>query len=205
LKSAASAILLALMLGIPSAPLAALRHNSAADYVSMAWPSSASPSRPSSCCRFLGLLFGIYLHWLPVRRLEPDRYVICCCPHCPWAASLERDRPGWVRASMLELLSSPFIRTAFAKGLPLHTVDSASCHATRAAAVASFLVPAVESIMTGSLVVDPSRDCRHRRYNVPGCAEPRLHPGPRHGDHLFDLAIVMVLLVDLLYAWLDRE
>ncbi len=58
------------------------------------------------------------------------------------------------RGNMLEVLRSPFIRTAFAKGLPLSVVILR--HALRPALmpVAGYLAPAVASIMTGSLVVE---------------------------------------------------
>ncbi len=65
------------------------------------------------------------------------------------------------RGSMLEVLRSHFIRTAIAKGLPLHTVILR--HALRPALVpvAGYLAPAVASIMTGSLVVEiDRRTCR---------------------------------------------
>jgi oligopeptide transport system permease protein len=109
-----------------------------------------------------------------------------------------------VRASMLDVLGSHFIRTAFAKGLPLRTVILR--HALRPALlpVAGFLAPAVASIMTGSLVVESIA-------GLPGIGR-YLVQGALNRDYTLvmgmvilysTLLIVMGLLVDLLYAWLD--
>jgi len=153
---------------------------------------------------FLGLLFGIYLHWLPVAGWEPGSIRHLLLPTIALALPPLSVIARLVRASMLELLSSPFIRTAFAKGLPLHTVILR--HAMRPALlpVASFLVPAVASIMTGSLVVESIA-------GLPGIGRYMVQ-GALNRDYTLvlgmviiysTLLIVMGLLVDLLYAWLD--
>jgi oligopeptide transport system permease protein len=109
-----------------------------------------------------------------------------------------------VRASMLEVLRSHYIRTAVAKGLPLHTVILR--HALRPALlpVASYLPPAVASIMTGSLVVESIA-------GLPGIGRYMVQ-GALNRDYTLVLGMVIIystllilmgLLVDLLYAWLD--
>src|SRR6266404_5745185 len=108
------------------------------------------------------------------------------------------------RANMLEVLHSQFIRTAVAKGLPLHTVILR--HAMRPALlpVASYLAPAVASIMTGSLVVESIA-------GLPGIGRYMVQ-GALNRDYTLvlgmviiysTLLIVMGLIVDLSYAWLD--
>ena len=198
------AILLALMLGIPIGTFAALRHNSAADYVSMTLAVVGVAIPTFVVLPFLGLLFGIYLHWLPVAGWEPGSIRHLLLPTIALALPPLSVIARLVRASMLELLSSPFIRTAFAKGLTLHTVILR--HAMRPALlpVASFLVPAVASIMTGSLVVESIA-------GLPGIGRYMVQ-GALNRDYTLvlgmviiysTLLIVMGLLVDLLYAWLD--
>jgi oligopeptide transport system permease protein len=198
------AILLALMLGIPIGTFAALRHNSAADYVSMTLAVVGVAIPTFVVLPFLGLLFGIYLHWLPVAGWEPGSIRHLLLPTIALALPPLSVIARLVRASMLELLSSPFIRTAFAKGLPLHTVILR--HAMRPALlpVASFLVPAVASIMTGSLVVESIA-------GLPGIGRYMVQ-GALNRDYTLvlgmviiysTLLIVMGLVVDLLYAWLD--
>jgi oligopeptide transport system permease protein len=198
------ALVLALGLGIPIGTFAALRHNSAADYATMAFAVIGIAIPSFVVLPFLGLLFGIYLHWLPVAGWEPGsiRHLVLpvialCLPPLAYIARL-------TRGSMLELLRSPFIRTAFAKGLPLSVVIRR--HALRPALmpVAGYLAPAVAAIMTGSLVVETIA-------GLPGIGR-YLVQGALNRDYTLvmgmviiysTLLIVMGLVVDLLYAWLD--
>jgi oligopeptide transport system permease protein len=153
---------------------------------------------------FLGLLFGIYLHWLPVAGWEPGSIPHLVLPVVALALPPLSVIARLTRANMLEVLRSHFIRTAVAKGLPLHTVILR--HALRPALlpVASYLAPAVASIMTGSLVVESIA-------GLPGIGRYMVQ-GALNRDYTLvlgmviiysTLLIVMGLVVDLLYAWLD--
>jgi oligopeptide transport system permease protein len=198
------AIVLALMLGIPIGTFAALHRNSAADYAAMSLAVVGIAIPTFVVLPFLGLLFGIYLHWLPVAGWEPGSIRHLVLPVAALALPPLAVIARLVRASMLELLGSPFIRTAIAKGLPLRTVILR--HAMRPALlpVASFLVPAVASIMTGSLVVESIA-------GLPGIGRYMVQ-GAINRDYTLVLGMVIIystllilmgLLVDLLYAWLD--
>jgi oligopeptide transport system permease protein len=198
------AMVLALSLGIPLGTFAALHHNSAADYATMSLAVVGIAIPSFVVLPFLGLLFGVYLHWLPVAGWEAGSIrhlalpvIVLTLPPLAYIARL-------TRGSMLEVLRSHFIRTAFAKGLPLHTVILR--HALRPALmpVASYLVPAVASIMTGSLVVESIA-------GLPGIGR-YLVQGALNRDYTLVLGMVIIystlligmgLLVDLLYAWLD--
>jgi oligopeptide transport system permease protein len=198
------AMVLALSLGIPLGTFAALHHNSAADYATMSVAVVGIAIPSFVVLPFLGLLFGVYLHWLPVAGWEAGSIrhlalpvIALTLPPLAYIARL-------TRGSMLEVLRSHFIRTAFAKGLPLHTVILR--HALRPALtpVASYLVPAVASIMTGSLVVESIA-------GLPGIGRYLLQ-GALNRDYTLVLGMVIIysslligmgLLVDLLYAWLD--
>jgi len=153
---------------------------------------------------FLGLLFGVYLHWLPIAGWEPGSIRHLALPTLALALPPLAYIARLTRGSMLEVLRSHFIRTAFAKGLPLRTVILR--HALRPALVpvVSFLVPAVASIMTGSLVVESIA-------GLPGIGR-YLVQGALNRDYTLVLGMVIIystlligmgLLVDLLYAWLD--
>ena len=63
---------LALALGIAIGIFAALRHNTPADYVTMSLAVVGIAIPSFVALPFLGLVFGIYLHWLPVAGWEPD-------------------------------------------------------------------------------------------------------------------------------------
>jgi len=204
LELGAAALALALGLGIPAGIFAALHHNSTADYAAMSLAVAGIAIPSFVVLPFLGLLFGIHLHWLPVAGWEPGSLRHLLLPVLALALPPLSVIARLVRASMLDVLGSPFIRTAFAKGLPLHTVITR--HALRPALlpVAGFLAPAVASIMTGSLVVESIA-------GLPGIGR-YLVQGALNRDYTLvmgmvilysTLLIVMGLLVDLLYAWLD--
>ena len=195
---------LALILGVPIGTFAALHHNRAADYAAMSLAVVGIAIPSFVVLPFLGLLFGIYLHWLPVAGWEPGSIRHLALPVIALALAPLSVIARLVRGSMLEVLRSHFIRTAFAKGLPLHTVLLR--HALRPALlpVASYLPPAVASIMTGSLVVESIA-------GLPGIGRYMVQ-GALNRDYTLvmgmviiysTLLIVMGLLVDLLYAWLD--
>ena len=198
------ALSLALAIGIPLGTLAALRHNSAADYATMSLAVIGIAIPPFVVLPFLGLFFGVYLGWLPVAGWEPGsiRHLVLpvialCLPPLAYIARL-------TRGSMLEILRSQFIRTAFAKGLPLHVVILRHAMRPVLLPVASYLAPAGASIMTGSLVVESIA-------GLPGIGR-YLVQGALNRDYTLVMGMVIIysalliamgLLVDLLYAWLD--
>jgi oligopeptide transport system permease protein len=198
------AMVLALLSGIPLGIFAALRHNLAADYLTMSVAVMGIAIPSFVVLPFLGLVFGIKLHWLPVAGWEPNspRYLLLpvialALPPLAYIARM-------TRGSMLEVLRTDFIRTARAKGLPLYSI--VMTHALRPALlpVAGYLVPAVASIMTGSLVVESIA-------GLPGIGR-YLVQGALNRDYTLVLGMVIIystlligmgLLVDLLYVWLD--
>jgi oligopeptide transport system permease protein len=198
------ALSLALMLGVPVGIFAALRHHSAADFAAMSLAVVGIAIPTFVVLPFLGLLFGIYRHWLPVAGWEPGSPSHLVLPVIALALPPLSVIARLVRAGMLESLRSHFIRTAVAKGLPLHTVILR--HALRPALLplAGYLAPAVASIMTGSLVVESIA-------GLPGIGRYMVQ-GALNRDYTLvlgmvivysTLLIVMGLIVDLLYAWLD--
>jgi oligopeptide transport system permease protein len=198
------AMTLALLIGIPLGTFAALHHNSAADYATMSLAVAGIAIPAFVVLPFLGLLFGVYLHWLPVAGWEPGSIRHLVLPVITLALTPLAYIARLTRGSMLEVLRSHYIRTAFAKGLPLHTVILR--HALRPALtpVASYLVPAVASIMTGSLVVESIA-------GLPGIGR-YLVQGAINRDYTLVLGMVIIystlligmgLAVDLLYVWLD--
>jgi oligopeptide transport system permease protein len=204
LELGAIAMMLAMALGVPIGTFAALHHNRAADYATMALAVAGVAVPSFVVLPFLGLLFGIHLHWLPVAGWEPGSVRDLVLPVAALTLPPLSVIARLARAEMLEVLRSHFIRTAVAKGLPLHTIVVR--HALRPALlpVASYLGPAVASIMTGSLIVESIA-------GLPGIGRYMVQ-GALNRDYTLvmgmvivysALLIVMGLLVDLLYAWLD--
>jgi oligopeptide transport system permease protein len=198
------AMALALLLGVPIGTFAALHHNSPADYATMSLAVVGIAIPTFVVLPFLGLLFGIYLHWLPVAGWEPGSIRHLVLPVAALALPPLGVIARLTRANMLEVLRSHFIRTATAKGLPLRAVILR--HAMRPALlpVASYLAPAVASIMTGSLVVESIA-------GLPGIGRYMVQ-GALNRDYTLVMGMVIIysallilmgLVVDLLYAWLD--
>jgi oligopeptide transport system permease protein len=198
------AMALALILGIPIGTFAALHHNRAGDYATMSLAVVGIAIPSFVVLPFLGLLFGIHLHWLPVAGWEPGSIRHLMLPVVALALPPLSVIARLVRASMIEVLRSHFIRTAVAKGLPLHTVILR--HALRPALLpmAGYLAPAVASIMTGSLVVESIA-------GLPGIGRYMVQ-GALNRDYTLVMGMVIIystlliltgLVVDLLYAWLD--
>jgi oligopeptide transport system permease protein len=204
LEIGAIAMALALAIGVPLGTWAAVRRDSVGDHATMAL-SVAGIAVPSFVLLpFLGLVFGIRLHWLPVAGWEPLSVPHLLLP----VVALTLPPLGVItrltRANMLEVLRSPYIRTARAKGLSLRAILLR--HALRPALlpVASYLAPAAASIMTGSLVVESIA-------GLPGIGRYMVQ-GALNRDYTLVLGMVVIystllivlgLLVDLLYAWLD--
>jgi len=200
----AVAMLIAVGVGVAVGTLAALRRRSWTDHLAMTLAVAAIAIPSFVLLPFLGLLFGLYLHWLPVAGWEPGAWRDVVLP----VAVLSLPPLGVVarltRASMQEALGSGFVRTALAKGLPLRTVILR--HALRPALVpvAGYLAPALATILTGSLVVETIA-------GIPGIGR-YLVEGALNRDYTLVLGMVVVystlligmgLIVDALYLWLD--
>ncbi|PHR57398.1 MAG: oligopeptide ABC transporter permease OppB [Robiginitomaculum sp.] len=203
-----SAMLLAMVLGGILGSFAALRQNSGADYVIMGFSTTGISIPPFVTGPVLALIFGIYLHWLPTGGLDRGRMTFShlllpvITLALPQIAIISR----LTRASMIEVLSSNFIRTAHAKGLAEHTVLFG--HAMRAAVLplVSYAGPATAALLTGTLVVE-------QIFALPGIGRQFIM-GALQRDYTVVMGVVILyaaliilfnLLADLLYGVLDPK
>lgn len=147
------AILVALALGGTAGVIAALKPNTAQDYI----PMSAAMIGICMPTFLLGpvliLIFGIWLEWLPVSGwgdLPGDKILPSFTLGAAYAAYVAR----LSRGGMLEVLSQDYIRTAIAKGLPKHIVVLK--HGLRGGMmpVVAYLGPAFAGILSGSFVIE---------------------------------------------------
>jgi oligopeptide transport system permease protein len=199
-----TAILLAVLLGIPSGLAAALWRRTTVDYgisslvvLGMALPAFVIGP-------VLALVFGVYLQWLPVAGWEegsPRHYVL---PALTLALPVTAYVARLTRASLLDVLRANFIRTARARGLGTWRILWR--HALRPALlpVVSYLGPATAFVVTGSLVVETV-------FGLPGTGR-YLVQGAINRDYTLVMGMVIVygtlvlllnLIADLAYGWLD--
>jgi oligopeptide transport system permease protein len=204
LKLGSAALLLALLLGIPIGAFAALRRNSAADTAVMTLVVAGLAVPSFVVLPLLGLLFGIYLHWLPVAGWEQGSVSDLVLPIAALALPPLAYIARLTRGSMIDVLQSGYVRTAVSKGLPMRTVISRHVLRPALIPVAGYLAPAAASILTGSLVVESIA-------GLPGIGR-YLVQGALNRDYTLVLGMVILysalliamgLVVDLLYAWLD--
>ncbi len=150
---AINAMIVALIIGISAGLIAALRPNTAQDYIPMS-AAMIGICMPSFLMGpLLVLVFGIWLEWLPVSGWgysAGDKILPSITLGATYAAYIAR----LSRGGMLEVLSQDFIRTARAKGIPETIIVFK--HALRGGLlpVVSFLGPAIAGLLSGSFVVE---------------------------------------------------
>jgi oligopeptide transport system permease protein len=199
-----TALLLAVLLGIPLGVTAALWRNTAIDYgiSSLVVLGIALPGFVTG--PLLALAFGVYLQWLPVAGWEEGSSRYFVLPAVTLALPLIAYVTRLTRASVLDAFRANFVRTARARGLgPWRILWG---HALRPAMlpVVSFLGPATAFVVTGSLVVETV-------FGLPGTGR-YLVQGAINRDYTLVMGMVIVygtlvlllnLVADLAYGWLD--
>ena len=199
-----AALVLALLGGIPAGIVAALSRQRAADFGISALTALALALPSFVTGPLLALVFGLYLRWLPVAGWEEGapRYLVL--PALTLALPLAAHVARLTRSGLLEVLSTPYVRSARARGLGAARVLWR--HALRPALtpVVSYLGPAVAFVVTGSLVIETV-------FGLPGTGR-YLVQGAIDRDYPLVMGMIVVygtltlslnLAADLLHGWLD--
>lgn len=204
LKLGGLAMLLALLVGVTVGSLAALRQNTRTDYTVMAVAMTGISIPNFVVAPLLILMFAVILGWLPAGGLGDGRpqnlilpVISLALPQIAYIARL-------MRGSMIEVLRSPFIRTARAQGLSMPRIIV--LHALKPALlpVVSYLGPATAAVITGSVVIE-------QIFGIPGLGRYFVQ-GALNRDYTLvmgvvvfygTLIIVFNFLVDLVYGWFD--
>jgi len=197
-------LVLAVLVGGLMGALAALRRNTLVDRVLSGIAMSGISIPVFVIAPLLVLLFAVHLGWLPASFTGSEsasRFVLpvlaLALPQIAYVARL-------VRASLIEVFESDFVRTARSQGLS--TAAIVRHHAWKPAAMPllSYLGPAVAAILTGSVVVE-------QIFGIPGLGQFFVN-GALNRDYTLILGlvifyallvIVLNLLVDLAYALID--
>lgn len=201
-----SAMLISIAIGVVLGIFAALRQNSVADHLVMLLGNIGNAFPSFVIGPVLVLVFAIWLPWLPSGGWNDFnvRYMILPVALLTFINVATIGRV--MRGSLIEVLSSNFIRTARAKGLPVRTVILR--HALRPALlpVVSVLGPLAISNITAAVVTETW-------FSLPGLGRLIVN-GASNRDYTLVLGLVILvtvlavllnLLVDLAYAFLDPK
>ena len=198
------AMLLAAVTGVSLGVVAALKRNTALDKIVMGVAMTGISIPVFVIAPLLVLLLAVQLQWLPASWTGSDSgsrlllpVISLALPQIAYIARL-------TRASLIEVLSSDFIRTARAQGLG--TAAIVRYHALKPAMlpVLSYMGPAVAAVLTGSVVVEEI-------FGIPGLGQLFVR-GSLNRDYTLVLGVVIFyaalivllnLIVDLLYGAID--
>ncbi len=200
----ACAILLSIVVGVPLGILAATRRDSFFDHGARAIAALGVALPSFVIGPLLALVFGLYLHWLPVAGWESEQPRYLVLPVITLALPVMAYVARLTRTSFIEVMRANFIRTARAKGVS--ELRIVLRHALRPALmpVVSYLGPATAFVVTGSLVVETV-------FGLPGTGR-YLVQGAINRDYTLVMGMIIVygsltlvcnLIADLLYGWLD--
>jgi oligopeptide transport system permease protein len=199
-------MLISIIIGVALGILAALKQNSHVDHFVMLIGNIGSAFPSFVIGPVLVLVFAIWLPWLPSGGWNDfdTKYMVLPIALLTFINVSTIGRV--MRGSLIEVLSSNFIRTARAKGLPLRTVILR--HAMRPALlpVVSVLGPLAISSITAAVVTETW-------FQLPGLGRLIVN-GASNRDYTLVLGLVILvtvvavtlnLLVDLAYALLDPK
>lgn len=205
-KLGLAAFTLAVILGTTAGVIAALKQNSFWDYLVMSCAMTGVVIPSFVVAPLLILLFAITLQWLPAGGWYGGKWQYMVLPMTALSLAYIASIARIMRSSMIEVLNSNFIRTARAKGLPMHRIIMK--HALRPAflPVLSYLGPAFVGIITGSLVIESI-------FGLPGIGTLFVD-GALNRDYstvlsvtilVGSLTILFNMVVDILYAVIDPK
>lgn len=200
------AFLFALVVGVAVGVIAALKQNSWWDFTVMGIAMTGVVIPSFVVAPLLVMLFAIELKWLPGGGWNGGQWHYILLPMLALSLAYIASIARITRGSMIEVLSSNFIRTARAKGLPLRKIVLR--HALRPAMlpVISYLGPAFVGIITGSMVIESI-------FGLPGIGQLFVN-GALNRDYSLVMSLTILVgvltiafnaIVDVLYAVIDPK
>ena len=198
------AFLLAVIVGVGAGVLAALRHNTLTDRLVTGIALTGISVPVLIVAPLLVLVFAIHLGVLPASWTGADGVSRLLLPVIAIALPPIAEITRLTRTSMIGVLASDYIRAARAQGLDTLTIVRR--HALKPAMLPlfSYMGPAIAAVLAGSVVVE-------QIFGIPGLGQ-RFVLGALNRDYTLVLGIVILyatlviilnLLVDILYGFLD--
>ena len=207
---ALASLILGTLIAIPAGTLAAVKQNTKWDYCAMSFAlfGIAVPNFWFALLLILG--FGLYLGWFPtLGYVDPATSLVMFLWHLTLPAivlgtDMASTVTRYVRAEMLEQLKLDYVRTARAKGVPRRLVVYK--HTLRNSLIAATTVIGLQvgRLLGGSTVVETI-------FAWPGVGRLVLEAVYARDYPLLQGAVLFLactyvvvnLLVDVLYKWLD--
>ena len=198
------AMLLAVVVGVALGTLAALRQNSTADHAVMAAAMTGISVPTFVTAPLLILLLAVTLGWLPAGGYGDGGWRFLLLPVVTLALPQIACIARLTRASMIEVLRSPYIRTARAQGQRLHTIVLRHALKPAMLPVVSYIGPATAGVLTGSVVIE-------QIFGLPGVGRFFVN-GALNRDYTLVMGVVVFygalillfnFLVDVVYGLLD--
>ena len=196
------AMLLALFVGIVLGTISALNQNTGTDY-SIMFVSMTGITIPNFVMApLLALFFGVMLGWFPVAGWGGWKHMVL--PIITLALPMIAAVARMTRASLIETLNAPYIRTAKAKGLPLRLILIRHASRETLLPILSWLGPAIAGVVTGSVVIE-------QIFGLPGIGRYFVN-GALNRDYTLVMGVVVFygvlivvlnLIVDILYQLFD--
>lgn len=197
-------IALSLVLGVLLGALAALYRNSPVDYFVMALGSLGSVVPSFVLGPLLVLAFAIGLQWLPSGGWDHFSWRFMVLPVSLLTLINVSTLARIMRASMVEVMGSNYIRTARAKGLPMRLIVFRHALRPSLLPVVTIVGPLAVSSITAALVTESI-------FSIPGLGILVVN-GAANRDYTLVLGLVVLittmvvlinLCVDLIYGFLD--
>ncbi|MGF1619335.1 MAG: ABC transporter permease subunit [Rhodomicrobiaceae bacterium] len=201
-----SAFIVAIVFGVLSGVVAGLYQNRNADYLTSAIVMLGLILPNFLIAPILQLVFGVKLEWLPVGGWGDGSIAYLALPVFVLSLSHIARISRLMRGSLIETMNASFIRTARAKGIGERLVVLRHAIKPALLPVVSYLGPAAGYLLTGSLVVETI-------FGLPGIGRYFINAalsrdyGMVLGTVFFYMVLIIILnlLVDLAYAFLDPK
>ncbi len=206
LRLGASAILLALLFGTIIGTTAALNQNTKLDYSVMFFGMIGISIPNFVMAPLLVLLFSIVLNVFPAGGYNNGSFSNMVLPVTALALPQVAYIARLTRGSMIEVLSSNFVRTAKAQGIPTRNIILGHVLKPTLLPVVSYLGPATAAIITGSVVVE-------QIFGLPGLGRYFVQ-GALNRDYTLVMGVVVFygcliiafnLVVDTIYGFIDPK
>jgi oligopeptide transport system permease protein len=199
-----SALIFAVVVGIPIGILSALKQNTFWDYAGM-FVTTIGVSMPNFVMGiFLIIIFAVWLHWVNIIAstwTTPNAWIL---PALILGFGTTATTARQTRSAMLEVMRQDYIRTARAKGLAERVIIPRHMLKNALIPVVTILGPALAILVTGSFIIETM-------FGFPGMGRAYVMSiSQRDYSMIMGTTLIYALLValanlsvDIIYSFID--